>query len=173
MAMFKKTVRFYGKHAYIMQKYCKDKGSEQDVPFVVTNNSGEEKKISIFGDRVNIYLVAGMLGVIENRTAEIDTEKLPTSTIMADMMDKQRDNLERLYRHMVLSQNNTHNSDEKIKEAFSIVSDERADEEQHRLENYVRGGLEIIEEIFGEAKTYEDICNAIFELKDRIYLSEE
>ena len=37
-AMFKKPIRFYGKHAAIMQKYCKDKGGDQQILFSISNN---------------------------------------------------------------------------------------------------------------------------------------
>lgn len=174
MAMFKKLIRFYGKHADIMQKYCKDKGGEQDISFVVSNNSGEERNIYIFDNRIHIYLVGGMLGIIQGRKADIDKSTPTYSSIMSDMLDKQRFNLERMYHHMVLSENNVLGVDAKIKEAFSVKkTDEEWDEEQKRLEDYVRGGLEIIDEIFGNCKTYEDVCNAMFELRDLIDLSDE
>ena len=47
---------------------------------------------------------------------------------------------------------------------------EQWEEEQKRLENYVRGGLEIIDEIFVNCHSYEAICNAIYDLKDQIGL---
>lgn len=171
--MFEKLVRFYGKHAYIMQKYCKDKGGEQDVPFVVNNNSGEEKSIYIFDNRVHIYMVGGMLGILKQRKAEIDRSNPIYSSVMPEMLGKQRPNLMRMYHHMVLTENNLLGADAKIKDAFTVKrTDEEWEAEQHKLENYVRGGLEIIDEIFGKCKTYEDVCNAMFDLRDLLDLSE-
>lgn len=173
MAMFKKLVRMYGKHADIMQKYCKDKGGDQDVSFIVSNNSGEQKNIYIFDNRVHIYMVGGMLGIIKNRQADVDKSTPTYSSIMPEMLEKQRSNLERMYHHMVLAENNLLTADAKIKEAFSVKkTDEQWDEEQKKLENYVRGGLEIIDEIFGKCKTYEDVCNAMFDLRDLLELTE-
>lgn len=173
MAMFKKLIRFYGKHADIMQKYCKDKGGEQDVSFIVSNNSGDEKNIYIFDNRVHIYMVGGMLGIIKQRKADVDKSTPTYSSIMPEMLEKQRQNLERMYQHMILTDNNLLGVDAKIKDAFSVKkTDEQWDAEQKRLEDYVRGGLEIIEEIFGKCKTYEDVCNAMFELNDLIDFSE-
>lgn len=173
MAMFKKLIRFYGKHADIMQKYCKDKGGEQEVPFIVSNNSGEQKNVYIFDNRVHIYMVGGMLGIIKQRYAEVDRSTPTYSSIMPEMLEKQRPNLERMYHHMILTENNLLGADAKIKAAFSVKkTDEEWDEEQKRLENYVRGGLEIIDEIFSKCKTYEDICNSMFELRDLLDLNE-
>ena len=171
MAMFKKAIRIFGKHADIMQKYCKDKGGEQDIPFIVSANNGDESKaIYIFENRIQIYLVAGMLGIIQNRQADVDHSTETYSTIMAEMVEKQRPNLERMYQHMVLALDNA-DADTRIKNAFTInKTDEQWEEEQKRLENYVRGGLEIIDEIFGSCHSYEAICNAIYDLKDQIGL---
>lgn len=174
MAMFKKLVRFYGKHADIMQKYCKDKGGEQEISFIVSNNSGEQKNIYIFDNRVHIYMVGGMLGIINQRKADIDRSTQTYSSIMPEMLEKQRPNLERMYHHMVLTENNLLGADAKIKDAFSVKkTDEQWEAEQKKLEDYVRGGLEIIEEIFNKCKTYEDVCNAMFELRDLVDLSDE
>ena len=167
MAMFQKLVRFTGKHAEIMQKFCKDKGGDQEISFVVNNNSGEDKNIFIFETRVNIYLVAGMLGIISGKKSEPDHTTATTSSIMPEMLNKQRDNLMRMYHHMILDEQNNLDIDSKIKKAFSInKTDQEWDEEQRRLENYVRGGLEILNDIFGGCRSYEDICNAMFNLKD-------
>ena len=174
MAMFKKSVRFYGKHADIMQKYCKDKGGEQEISFIVSNNSGEQKNVYIFDNRVNIYMVGGMLGILQQRSVDVDRSTSTYSSIMSDMLEKQRSNLERLYHHMILTENNLLDVNAKIKNAFSVKkTDEEWEKEQMRLENYVRGGLEIIDEIFGNCKSYEDICNAIFDLKELIDLSDD
>ena len=171
MAMFSSQVRFFGKHADIMQKYCKDKGGENETSFIVSNNSGEQKNIYIFETRIHIYMVAGMLGIINKRSADIDKSTSTYSSIMSDMLEKQRANLERVYHHMILTENNELDTDSKIKAAFSVKkTKEQWDNEQKKLEDYVRGGLEIIDEIFCKCKSYEDVCNAMYELKDLVNL---
>ena len=171
MAMFEKLIRFYGKHADIMQKYCKDKGGDQEVKFTVSNNSGEMKDIYIFENRVHIYLVGGMLGILKQRQSDVDRSTSTYSSIMPEILSKQRENLIRMYHHMILSESDGLDADAKIKKAFTVKkTDEECDEEQKRLESYVRGGLEIIDEIFSDCKTYEDVCNAMFELKNILTL---
>ncbi len=174
MAMFRKNIRFIGKHAEILQKYSKDKGAETNVSFMISNQSGEVKNIYIFETRLYCYMVAGMLGIINNKSVEEDREnKNMSATIFAEILNNNQQNLERLYHHMVLSENNELSVDGKIKKAFSIVPDDKCDEEQHKLENYVRGGLEIIDEVFKDCKTYEDICNAFYSFKEMLDLNEK
>lgn len=170
MSMFKSQVKFVGKHAVILQKYCKDKGSDQDISFVVSNNEGENKSIYLFSRRIDLYMVAAMLGIICKKSVEIDEDKSITTSasIFADVFTGCRSDLERIYHHMVLSGDLTKSADARIKEAFSIMPDEKCNEEQHKFENYVRGGLEIFDDIFKNCKTYEDVCNAIYNLKEKL-----
>lgn len=169
-AMFKKQVRFYGRHALIMQKYCKDKGGDQEVAFPITNNDGKTiEHFYVFETRIGIYMVAAMLGIINKSKIEEDSDKKIYSSIMADMLDKQRKKLERIYQYMILSDDSLGSADAKIKKAFSLIpTDEECDAQQHELENYVRGGLEIIDSYFKDCKTYEDICNAILEMNSSL-----
>ncbi len=172
MAMFKNPIRFTGRHAYILQKYSKDKGSEQDISFPVSNHSGETKLIYIFDTRLKCYMTAGMLGIINDRKSGIDTDRTynATATIFADILEKERMNLQRIYHHMVLIRGGTLSPDEKIKKAFSILVDEESDLEQKKLENYVRGGLEILDEIFSPCQSYEEVCNKIYDFNNLLEL---
>ena len=169
-AMFKKPIRFYGKHAAIMQKYCKDKGGDQQILFSISNNDGKTNDhFYVFETRIQIYMVAAMLGIIDKLSIEEDNDKTIYSSIMADMVDKQRKKLERIYQYMILTDDSLGTADAKIKKAFSLTqTDEECDLQQHRLENYVRGGLEIIDGYFKDCKTYEDICNAIIEMNSSL-----
>ena len=174
MAMFKTQVRLYGKHAAIMQKYCSYKGGEQANPMVISNNDGEQKPFYLFDTRIGIYMVGAMLGIIYKKQAEEDSNKSISATIMVEMLEKERPNLERIYHHMILSENPEMSADAKIKNAFTIAqTDEKWSSEQHRLENYVRGGLEMIDDIFKNSKNYEDVCNGVFKLNKLLDLGEK
>lgn len=174
MAMFKKQIRLYGKHAAIMQKYCSFKGGEQGSPLIISNNDGEQRPFYLFETRVGMYMVGAMLGIICGKQAEEDPDKSVNTTIMVEMLEKERGNLERVYHHMILAEDSGASADAKIKKAFSIIpTDEKCDAEQCRLENYVRGGVEIIDDIFKDAKNYEDVCNGIIELNDLLNLGAE
>ena len=165
--MFTKQIRFYGKHADIMRKYSKDKQGADAQHFIVTNNSGEKKVIYLFDTILQCYMVAAMLGIINKRTADIDNTKTSsTANIFADILIKNKPTLERIYQHMVLSEESDLSVDGLVKKAFTINKGDQDDIEEKRLEAYVRGGLEIIDEKFNSCQTYEDVANAILDLNE-------
>ena len=65
--MFNQNIRLYGKHATILKKYSNDKSSTEHVEFLVDNNDGDRVDIYLFDTLLSTYLVAGMIGIIENR----------------------------------------------------------------------------------------------------------
>lgn len=165
--MFTKQIRFYGKHADIMRKYSKDKQGADAQHFTVINNSGEKKVIYLFETILQCYMVAAMLGIINKRTAEVDTSKsTSTANIFADILIKNKGYLERIYHHLILSEKGNLTADGIIKKAFTINKGEQDELEEKRLESYVRGGLEIIDEKFSSCQTYEDVANAIIDLNE-------
>lgn len=168
--MFKKQIRFFGKHAQIMQKYCKDKGGDQDIPFPISNNDGiVNEHFYIFETRIEIYMVGAMLGILNKKEAEEEQDTKFYSTIMFDMIEKQRNNLQRIYQYMVLSDDYIDSCDGKIKKAFSIeLTEKDCEEQQLKFENFVRGGLEIIDEYFKDCKNYEDVCNALVNMNSSL-----
>ena len=168
--MFNQNIRLYGKHATILKKYSNDKSSSEHVEFLVDNNDGDRVDIYLFDTLLSTYLVAGMIGIIENRKVLSESSNSSTyATIFLEKINKEKRLLERMYQHMILSEANEDEIDSYIKKAFTI---NKADEEneQRRLEDYVRGGLEIIDEIFSKCSTYEDVANALIDLKNRYYL---
>ena len=110
-------------------------------------------------------MTAAMVGIISKKTAPVDNNRDKTANIFADILAKKRDNLIRIYRHMVLSENDEETVDGTIKKAFSI-SNSNSDEAEAKIESYVRGGLEIIDSYFCECKSYEDVANKIMDFID-------
>lgn len=163
--MFDKQIRLYGKHADIIRKYSKDKQGADEQHFIVDNHEGQEKNIYIFENILQCYMVAAMIGIINKKTVPVDSNRDKTANIFADILIKNRDNLKRIYQHMILSENPEDTVDGTIKRAFSI-SNANAESEESRLEGYVRGGLEIIDEYFSSCTSYEDVANKIMDFLD-------
>lgn len=162
--MFKSQVRLIGKHALIMQKLCKDKSLEQEYKFIVIDNPDG---VYIFNRRVDCYMTAAMLGIVNQRTAEEDHDKTYKDvdvSIFVDVLEKERPNLERIYEHMIFAENDGLTPEEKVKKAFSYGNSEDWKIEQNRFDDYVRGGLEILDECFMSCDSYESICNKIIDL---------
>lgn len=173
MEMFKNQIRFYGKHARIMKQYSKSTSAEAAVPYEVDNNEGKKEDKYIFDTLLQCYMVAGMLGIINKRREKPDSNKTIDATIMADILNKKRNLLIRIYQHMVLTEDSGLSPDARVKKAFTVsMSDEESKQEQDRLEDYVRGGLEIIDEMFGGCLSYEDIARQVYSLKEKLTIEE-
>lgn len=163
--MFDKQIRITGKHADYMRLYSKDKQGENAMYFDLDDGEGEKVRCYVFDTMIQCYMCAAMIGIINNRTAEPDNTKTTPANIFADAINKFRDNLMRIYYHMVLSIDKDLDIDARIKKAFSVAK-ENADEEEKRIESFVRGGLEIINEHFENCTTLEQFANTIFDLCD-------
>lgn len=169
--MFKDQIRIYGKHAGYLKKYSRDKQGETQFPFTVTTIKNEKRNIHIFETMIQGYMVAGMIGIIENRNVAEDSNKEIYANIMADTVFDRIKLLKRITTFMILSDKKSSLTvDGKIKRAFSIdeINDPTIGKE---LEGYVRGGLEIINEYFVDCKTYEDVANQLLLLIDKYSLN--
>ena len=163
--MFDKQIRIYGKHADIIRKYSKDKQGSDEQHFLVDDNEGKQKNIYLFENILQCYMCAAMVGISNRKTAEADSNKDKTANIFADILFKNRSNLQRIYQHMILSENSEETVDGTIKKAFSI-NKANADTEEDRVAAYVRGGLEIIDNYFSSCSSYEDVANKLMDFLD-------
>ncbi len=173
--MFDKNIKIYGKYSDIIKKYSKDKQSSDQLKFTVTNNDGKTRDIYIFDTMIQCYMVAAMLGIVNKRTAEPDKDRTKSINIFAEVILKEENqrNLNRIYQHMILSEENDNSIDAKIKEAFSINRNGSSEDQMERINAYVRGGLEIIDEYFSKCSDYESVCNAIYDLLDSVSVFNE
>lgn len=158
--MFSSQIRLYGKHARYLRKYAKDKQATNGDYFKLINPiTDEEEDCYIFSDMLENYMVSAILGIIENRKANVDNSNETTpANIFTDQIIRRRNTLIRIYRHMVLTRYDELSIDERVKKAFSINCD---DIDTNNFDAYVRGGLEIINEFFDSCKTKEDLANRI------------
>lgn len=169
MGMFDSQIVFYGKHAEVFHKYCKQQSSDIKSPFLIDDNDGNSNDFYIFNTNFNCYIVAALLGIINDKKEEIDNNKeIKPASIFADMLTKPVNarTLKRIYQHMVLKNNKEKDADARIKEAFKDLSDDESKIKQKEFEDYVRGGLTIIDEKFKDCKSYEDICDSLIFLID-------
>lgn len=173
--MFTRDVEIVNKHGLIMRKYSNDTrgGKEKSIKWEVKDNSDGAY---IFDTFISCYMFAAMLGIANKRTAPIDTVKMEGSeaTIIGTMFSKSsiQASLKRIYQFMILTEDNDMSNDARIKKAFTVVPEENAKEEQDHFEDYVRGGLEIMDEMFSKCNSYEDISNTIIDFIDKYSIEE-
>lgn len=164
--MFSKQIRITGIHGDYLRKYSKDKQGENTQYFTLDDNEGHMGNYYIFENILQCFMCAAMIGIIEGKLAAPDNSKTTPANIFADIVNKNYDNLMRIYQHMILTRDLDLSIDARIKKAFS-VDKSNEDAEEERIYSYARGGLEIINDYFKDCKTFEDVANAIVELSDK------
>ena len=163
--MFESDIRIFGKHAIYMKTYSRDKQGENQYPFKLKDNENNVKIVYVFETMIKCYLIAAMIGVIEKRKApEDNSDKSIYANIMTEQVRSNRINLKRVVQHMILASEEG-SVDGRVKKAFSLKTFEDKEVEKE-LNDYARGGLEIIHELFEPCRTYEDAANAIFQLAE-------
>jgi hypothetical protein len=156
-----------GKHAAILKKYSRDKQAEDKIEFVLNNNDGKRVPVYIFENMYQCFAISAVLGLIHNKKAE-ESSGPEYATIFADMLNKPQNNgmLMRIFENMVFSDPDLCLSmDERVKKAFTPMSDDEKKENLEYFKRYVRGGLEIIDDMFKNCSTYEDITNVFINIK--------
>lgn len=126
--MFEKDYNFKGKHAEYVEK-LKDK--------VVGD------KYFLFNSLMDIFLIAPIIGYLDNKKSPIDKSLSFEKTIFANEMRKISSEVIYLYQLITLIDTNTEKDKEKrIEKAFKKL--EREDFKV--FEEYLRGGIEILYE---------------------------
>ncbi len=167
--MFSNPIRIYGIYSQIAKKYSKDNSNDKSEDFILIDNEGKksiERKIYIFETLLDCYMTAMMLGIVNDKKEPEDSDKTIYATVFADILVKKREQLERIYQHMVLTRYVDLDVNARIKKAFSIIKEEDKKEELENLKSYMRGGLLIIDDYFKNCATIEDFCIKIIDFKN-------
>ncbi len=125
------------------------------------------KVAGIFGTTVEMYVVAPLIGAAYNRRVDEDNSSSDSYTIFGDAIIKQQENLDAVYRLIMLVDDSQKlSNDEKIARAFK--EDEIPDKVSQNLElfhQYMRGGIEwLYEQTTDGATTKEDYLAKIDEI---------
>ena len=166
--MFRDQVRITGTHAEIMKKYSRDKQGENKYTLLLNDNSGMQVESYIFETMYECYVLAACLGLAYNRKAESNTENNATANVFADKIVSNQRFLNRIFQQMVFCDDTCFGTDidSKIKMLFDIGNMRPEDKKigKDLFDSYVRGGLEIINETFKDANSYEDITRSLLKL---------
>lgn len=167
--MFDKQIIITGRHAKLLKKYSPDKQADEKFPFLLGDDHPDSrrsgiKEVNLFENMMQCYMVSAMIGIIEKKCVSADLSVTAEATIFADMVNKNRTELQRIYYHMILSEESELTLDARVKKAFSIILPEQEKDVQKAIDGYVRGGLEIIDSYFGECKSCEELAQKIYDL---------
>jgi len=121
--IFEDDYFFIGKHAEYLEKL-------RDV---------------IFYKHVNVYILAPIIGLIENETADLDRLNKLEKKMHSGDYKKYIPQLEYSYKLvMLLNDKNGADENQKIDKAFKLMKPEEVVSDEELFESYVRGGIEIL-----------------------------
>lgn len=158
--MFNNDIRLYGKHAEILKKYSKDNSDANEYKFILVDNENNQHSVYLFETMIGLFLCAAMIGIIENKKSNADEKKSIYANIMTEQVLKYKKHLNRVYHFMVLTSEGN-SVDKKIKDAFTL-REGSDDELEKQVYSYAYAGLEIIDELFRNCRTYEDLANELY-----------
>lgn len=146
--MFEKDIIITGTHA----KYIK-----------------EMKEVAgLFARNLDIYMLAPIMGFLNNRKGQKNNEGGEKSTIQAQQLSNVKEDCELIYRLIILLDGDDIDKDERLNRAFRYDSDvERKKEFENAMEiynEYVLGGIEYMHETFvAGCVEVDDYTTKIFE----------
>lgn len=104
-------------------------------------------KRQLFNKNYDVYTLAPIVGFLYNMKAELNREDSEETTIMPDMLMKNKDELMFNYRLiMLLDKQNEPDIEKRIDKAFRLYGTEEAINDEKLFESYVRGGVDKIHE---------------------------
>lgn len=152
MAIFNQLFQIKGKHA--------------DMVRDLKNKLGNECR------NIDIFYISIVLGLTQNRHAEIDNdvkdEKIEPAKIDPEQMIRYDDEIEFLYRLVMLSDTNyCISSQKRADKAFRYKSDGSCEKDEMHFVETMLGGLEFLyEQVAQNSAGKSDIFNNLYELVD-------
>lgn len=159
--MFDRDFQIRGKHATYWKALSKTPANASDT----SNN------FKVFDNYIYAYMLAPIIGLINNRKGFIDPqdETKDTAGMLAEVQIRNQSKLKYIYRLIVLLDDTSNLSqEERITRAFRENSEKDAiSEGMKAYTEYFLGGLEVLYETFVMSCTTEnDYINRIFEMVD-------
>ena len=153
--------KFYGKHADYVNFLCKDRG--QDT----------KDGINLFQTKIELYILAPIIGLIYNRKSDIDYSTNSTYTIQLQQIMNYESDLEYVYRMVMLLDDKDNISEEqRLNRAFRFDNDKTKFQENMKIfDKYVLGGIEVIYEQF--SNDLGDREQLLFDLLEFLDFNEE
>lgn len=144
---------------------------EKDIIITGTHASyiKEMKEVAgLFARNLDIYMLAPIMGFLNNRKGQKNNEGGEKSTIQAQQLSNVKEDCELIYRLIILLDGDDIDKDERLNRAFRYDSDvERKKEFENAMEiynEYVLGGIEYMYETFvAGCVEVDDYTTKIFE----------
>ncbi len=153
--MFDKEYSFRGKHATIVNKLT--------APF-------DRYRNKLFNRNLDVYTVAPIIGFLYKRKAELDATNAESTKIFPEQLFNERNNLLFNYRLIILlDKENESDFNERIDKAFRYYCSDKAKPDEELYENYVRGGVEVLnEKLLSSVNSEDDYLKNLYDFIDEI-----
>lgn len=139
------------------------KGGHAEKVIKLTAQFGAEPNIKLFQRNLDVYLVAPLVGFLYGRKAEMQTGI--DRVINHTQLIYEKTNLVYNYRLiMLLDTKNEPNSDERVNKAFRYFGSDKAATDEALYEEYVRGGIDVLnEKLIETANTTDDYIKNLYD----------
>lgn len=152
--MFDKNINITGKHATYAKELC------PSIEYEVGTRIGTKNK-GLFERIIDVYMIATVLGLHYGLKKPQDSGNKDNTTIRAEMIIKEKHNLEYIYHLVMLVDDKNLSPDKKIERAFK----QNGDDNMELFHQYMRGGVEYLyEHLLQDSVTIEEQYNKVFEL---------
>ena len=164
MRLFDEDRLIFGPYAVILRKYCKSGERDSNSPeWKISSGEDSGKPVKLFDAYIDCLYAAATIALakrIKRKDPLAPAEKKDHVSILASAWKNRVTDFIYLYRLMILVDPDLELSkDERVKKAFSVVPDENTDHEFNFFLQYAYAGLEELDRLLTEVKTYTELAN--------------
>lgn len=165
MRLFNEDRHVYGQYALILKKYCTNRQIEKDPSapeWKLGNGEDNAKPVVLFDAVIDCLYAAASLALARGlKKKELPAvDKKESVNILAGAWKNRTTDFIYLYRLMILMDPDLDlDKDARVKKAFTEVPDANTDYEFNFFLQYAYAGLEELDRMLSDVKTYTDLSN--------------
>lgn len=136
---------------------------------------GDSASIKMFQRNVDVFMVAPIIGFIYGRRADLDNNQISRTINFSQMISCKNDILFNYRLLMLLDKQYEPDSSKRLDKAFRYIGSPKAEPDEKRFEEYIRGGIDVLfEKLIQPGNNYQtNLINFLEEFNDRYMVSTE
>ena len=145
------------------------RGAHAEKLIALMSQFGDSASIKMFQRNVDVFMVAPIIGFIYGRKAELNNGQLDRTINFAQMVSCKNDILFNYRLVMLLDKEYEPDSSKRLDKAFRYFCTPKAEQDEKRYEEYMRGGIEILyEKLIQPGNNYsKNLIDFLEEFNDR------
>ena len=135
----------------------------------LTSQFGDSSFIKMFQRNVDVFIVAPIIGFIYGRRAELDNGQMDRTINFSQMISCKNDILFNYRLVMLLDKEYESDSTKRLDKAFRYLGTPKAEQDEKRYEEYMRGGIDVLfEKLIQPGSDYQkNLIDFLEEFDDR------